>query len=895
MGERTSGVFLFTDLVGSTRLWEQHSKAMEADLARHDELIRTVSADHGGAEYSTAGDSFGMAFASAKEAVAAAVTVQRKLARQEWSVPGGLRVRLGIHLGTAQRRSGGWYGPPLNEAARIMSVAHGGQIVVSEPVAALLPAEQVVDLGTHRLRDIDGERRLYQVVADGLPSEFPPLRSIGRQLSTLPAQRTTLIGRHTHVDRIDAAVADHRLVTVVGPGGMGKTRAAIEAAGRAIGRFPAGVFFVDLTRLTDDRGVAAAFVDGIGRAAPPGSTAAEHLVAELAERQALLVVDNCEHVIDAVAEVIESVLTAAPWVHVLATSREVLGVAGEHVVVLPGLGTDGPGSPAARLFIERALDADSTVDFGEAELAAVAEIVQRLDGMPLAIELAAARTRSMRPGQILAHLDDRFGILVGARRADPRQRTLETTIAWSYDLLDVDEQRALRALAVCAGPVTLETTARLLGLDELTALQRLDTLVAKSLVVPVVADGRVNGYRLLETIRAFGRRRSAALGEVHRMQTALEHALLPPLDEIDDDFFGFLNSRCNWTANSLLEATTRGDAATQALEQGRLDAAAYLVLAATTPTDPGGHGRMLSNARRLVEHGDELRDSAQVAARTAKMALETFTNRYLDTFETAREAQWRLGRGDPRCRIFDAWRLMIVSTATIDEVVEETNELLPLAIAQATPPHDVATSMMAIARAVGLYLATGDAADARQAGLLAAAWAEPGTAVHSLAVSWLAWLGYLEDTESERSPSTARADALPDNGMPDVAIAQTLADQATTDARAHRLVRLARSRPLGRWIHEESTFLVPFAWLAIEQGELERAASLLDACATVEIATATGLIKALQRLEECQTGEPVNLWAIAPRLMDRDPEHLRRAPSVLAAELERWDATPPPA
>src|SRR5688572_25623179 len=174
---------------------------MEADLARHDELIRSVSADHGGVEYSTAGDSFGMAFASAKEAVAAAVTVQRKLVRQEWSVPGGLRIRLGIHLGTAQRRSGGWYGPPLNEAARIMSVAHGGQIVVSEPVAALLPADQVVDLGTHRLRDIDGERRLYQVVAEGLPSEFPPLRSIGRQLSTLPAQRTTLIGRHAHVAR----------------------------------------------------------------------------------------------------------------------------------------------------------------------------------------------------------------------------------------------------------------------------------------------------------------------------------------------------------------------------------------------------------------------------------------------------------------------------------------------------------------------------------------------------------------------------------------------------------------------------------------------------------------------------------------------------------------------
>ena len=211
------------------------------------------------------------------------------------------------------------------------------------------------------------------------------------------------------------------------------------------------------------------------------------------------------------------------------------------------------------------------------------------------------------------------------------------------------------------------------------------------------------------------------------------------------------------------------------------------------------------------------------------MALETFTNRYLDTFETAREAQWRLGRGDPRRRIFDAWRLMIVSTATIDEVVEETNELLPLAIAQATPPHDVATSMMAIARAVGLYLATGDAADARRSGLLAVAWAEPGTAVHSLAVSWLAWLGYLEDTGSEPPPSAARADALADNGMPDVAIAQTLADHATTDARGTGSCASPGADPSAGGLTRSPTFLVPFAWLAIEQGELERAASLLDA------------------------------------------------------------------
>ena len=522
MGEHVWAAYVFTDVVGSTRLWAEHSEAMERDLARHDEIVRALAVACGGVECSTAGDSFGLVFPDQSSAVSAAVAIQRALAHETWTVPGGIRVRIGIHVGTAQSRSGGWYGPPLNEAARIMSVAHGGQIVVSGSVADVLPDEQVTDLGTHQLRDIDGDRHLFQIRADGLETGFPPLRSQRRQVSTLPAQRTTLIGRDVDVDRVRSVLDRHRLITVVGAGGVGKTRVAIEAGGRAAERFPSGVFFVDLAAVTDDAGVPGAFIDGIGRARPPERSATDHLVVELAERHALLVVDNCEHVVDAAAELLDQLLAHAPLLHALATSREPLGLAGERVVDLLPLEADGPDSPAVQLFVERAVDAGCIGAFGRAELDTVVEIVSRLDGVPLAIELAAARARTMSADHILSHLDDRFRLLTGRRGGDPRQRTLETAIAWSYDLLEPDEQRALRTLALCAGPTSLTTAARLLGVDAPAASDRLGALAAKSLLVPIEDRGHVHGYRLLETIRAFGRDRLLELGDLDRARLALE-------------------------------------------------------------------------------------------------------------------------------------------------------------------------------------------------------------------------------------------------------------------------------------------------------------------------------------------------------------------------------------
>jgi class 3 adenylate cyclase len=257
------GVFLMTDIVSSTRLWAEHPEAMGSDLAVHDDVLRHAIAEHGGVTISTAGDSFFAAFDRSHDAVGAAVAAQQVLAATTWQVSDGIRVRMAVHLGAAQRRGESWYGPPLNETARMTAVAHGGQIVVSEDVAALLSDVALVDLGEHRLRDLDGTRRLFQVSVPGLATDFPSLRSMGSFVTTLPAQRTALIGRDDFIGRIRRLLLEHRLVSLIGPGGVGKTRAAIEAAGEELGSSPGGVFFVDLTTAADDADVLAAVVSGV--------------------------------------------------------------------------------------------------------------------------------------------------------------------------------------------------------------------------------------------------------------------------------------------------------------------------------------------------------------------------------------------------------------------------------------------------------------------------------------------------------------------------------------------------------------------------------------------------------------------------------------------------------
>ncbi len=663
---------------------------MQSDLSVHDDIMRSVFAWRGGLVFSNAGDSFGAAFDSPRDAVAAAIDIQQDLGRRGWSVDGGILVRIGIHTGEAQLRNENFYGAALNEAARIMAAGHGGQIIVSEEVASEID-HPTRPLGVHRLRDLVGRWPLHQVDVPGLPNEHMPPRSLDDHRSTLPTQRTSLIGRDSEVEMLRDLLGSHRLVTLLGAGGIGKTRVAVEVAGRSAASFPGGVFFVDLTKVSSRDSVVPAFVDGIARAVPPDRSAAEHVITELSGSESLVVVDNCEHVADSTATFLDELLAACEHVHVLTTSRVLLELADEHTVTLAPLRTDSPESPAVQLFIERALAADATAYFDAAAVDTIHTITARVDGLPLAVELAAARIRTLAPSQILTHLDDRFRLLVGTPRRDERQRSLEDTIAWSFDLLDVGEQRAFRTLAVCAGAVTLETAARLLGCDQLGAADYMESLLNKSLIHAVAGGESERGYRLHESMRAFGLRQLDEEGELDKAHLALEAALVPPHEEIAADFLAFSDAHCDWTNRTALEATTRRAAAIHAQEEGRLESAAFIYVTATSPEEPGAHQRMLERVQELRAHVEDLSPSARTALWEAQMWLETFTFRLADMLHTATDALDDLAETDPSRRIFLAYRLLAMTIVDPVSVISDTDELLPGLVEGLRRPHDYAS------------------------------------------------------------------------------------------------------------------------------------------------------------------------------------------------------------
>jgi predicted ATPase/class 3 adenylate cyclase len=546
--------FLLTDVEGSTRAWEAHPDAMAAAMARHDAILRGAIEAHGGYVFSTAGDAFASAFAGAADAAGAALDVQRALHGEPWPPPVALRVRVGLHTGDAVERDGDYFGPTVNRAARIMAAGHGGQTLASAATArALDPAVYALtDLGEHRLRDLDGAERLVQVGGDGLPAEFPPLRTADRYESTLPAQRSTFVGRDEERRRVAQLLATHRLVTLTGVGGTGKTRLAIEVAHAAADEAPGGVFFVDLGRIGDEALVWQAVAAGIAFTPDAATPIGPQVTGRLRARRALLVVDNCEHVIDEAAPAVDEILAACPEVRILATSREALGVDGERVHAVRPLSTeasDGRLSPAVRLFLERATAADAPA-FGAADVVAIREICARLDGLPLAIELAAGRLGLLSPAEILARLEDRFRLLTGGRRGKrSRHRTLEETIAWSYDLLDDGEQFLLRQLSVFPAAFALSRASAVATRDERETLDLLDGLVARSLVQTERPDEGATRYRLLETIREYAQAKLLEAGEAeaarhrHLVDTTermeAEHGAIflvtPAVDELQDD------------------------------------------------------------------------------------------------------------------------------------------------------------------------------------------------------------------------------------------------------------------------------------------------------------------------------------------------------------------------
>ncbi|MGO9354520.1 MAG: ATP-binding protein, partial [Mycobacterium sp.] len=495
-----SGVvtFLFTDVEGSTRRWENDADAMRAALAAHDEVLRAAIEAHGGWLFKHTGDGVCAAFASPRSAVDAAVAAQRVLE---------LPVRMGIATGEAELRGADYFGAVLNRVARVMAAGHGGQILLAESTAGLLSGVDLLDLGPRRLRDVPTPVGVFQVQADGLHTDFPPLRALDVTPGNLRSATTSFIGRESEVAELQAAVKAHRLVTLTGVGGVGKTRLATEVAARLADEFPDGVWFFDLAAVTDPAVVPDAVAAVLGIIQQPGKSVAESVAAALEGRVRLLVFDNCEHVRDAAADLVEAILAHSATVKIVATSREGLGVADEQLWLVPSLDVGaGIDSAAVTLFVERAHSVASRFSLATPdEAAAVVEICRRLDGIPLAIELAASRMASMTVSEVRDRLDQRFRLLVGSRRGLERHHTLRHAVQWSYDHLDDAEKELLERCSVFAGGFDLQSVCAVAGsddLDDFAVLDLLDALVRKSLLVADRSAGRTR-FSMLETIRQF--------------------------------------------------------------------------------------------------------------------------------------------------------------------------------------------------------------------------------------------------------------------------------------------------------------------------------------------------------------------------------------------------------
>ena len=530
-GELPTGTvtFLFSDIEGSTRLWEQQSVEMAEALERHDVIVRDAIDRHGGHVFATGGDGFGAVFQRAERAVAAAVAAQRHLVSEQWSDACPIRVRMGLHSGETRERDGDFFGPTVNRCARIMAAAKPTQILVS-PVTRGVVVENGLDgvgfdvAGTAVLRGTTDRLTLYSLVASGLPVVREPLVSVGGG-GNVVAPLSSFVGRETELAGLSRAVDEHRLVTLIGVGGVGKTRLAIEAGLEAWDRRD-GVWLVELGLIDSVDEVAAAVSDALRLQPTPGVDFAESVADWCSTRNLLIVLDNCEHVLRGAASFVGALLAAAPQVKVLATSREPLMVKGEHVVPVPSLSLDGPTgvwSEAMEFFAERARSEAPALDISGHE-EDVREICERLDGIPLALELAASRVRGLSIPEISKRLDERFRLLTGGRSGSvERHATLRATVDWSYDLLDRGEKDLFERLAVFAGRFSVDDVVGLAGegVDEFEVIDTLSALVNRSLVM---RDDQLPEYRLLETLRAYGRERLTLDDRIDEVRA--DHAVL---------------------------------------------------------------------------------------------------------------------------------------------------------------------------------------------------------------------------------------------------------------------------------------------------------------------------------------------------------------------------------
>ena len=570
MSELPTGTvtFLLTDIEGSTTLWEQYPEAMPQALARHDALAAATVRQHGGVLVKSRGegDSLFAVFARTTDAVTAACALQRALLAESWPAQTPLRVRMALHTGEADLRDGDYYGPAVNRCARLRAVAHGGQILLSAATAELvrdsLPeGAGLLDMGEQRLRDLTHSVHVFQLLHPALPSHFPSLKSLDALPNNLPRQLTSFIGWEKEMQEVRRLLASTCLLTLTGPGGGGKTRLALQVGGDLLEAFSDGVWLAELALLTDAALVPQAVASALDVREEPGRLLSQTLTEHLRQKHLLLLLDNCEHVLPACAELADTLLRACPNLRILATSREGLAIAGETTYQVPSLSRPDPRRlpanggdlvaslsqyEAIRLFIERALATMPSFAVTHHNAPAVAQVCHQLDGIPLAIELAAARVKALPAEQIAERLDDRFRLLTGgSRTALPRQQTLRALIDWSYDLLSAQERALFHRIAVFVGGFTLEAAEQVIGDRELgtgegqegvarqsdakqaeegifpvtsdEVLDLLSGLVDKSLLVAEDQGGRAR-YHLLETLRQYAREKLQQSGLLEPVQ-----------------------------------------------------------------------------------------------------------------------------------------------------------------------------------------------------------------------------------------------------------------------------------------------------------------------------------------------------------------------------------------
>jgi predicted ATPase/class 3 adenylate cyclase len=517
-------VFLFTDIEGSTRLWEQQPEAMSVAVARHDQLLRSVVTSHDGVVVKMSGDGIHAVFVDVHQALTAAVAIQRHFDDQSW--PGlKLTIRCGLHAGSAESRDGDYYGTAVNRAARLCNAANGGQIIFSHAVFVLIGEKlakplEVKTLGTLRLRDLSEAETVYQLQHPALPADFPALRQLSTNPNNLPFLLNSFVGRFNEISNIGQLFKESRLVTLIGIGGIGKTRLALQASANLLDRFADGVWVVPLAAITETANIAAQVMQVLALR-PQGSLSIEaQLIEHLRDKKTLLVLDNCEHVIDGAAHFCTNLLQQSAHTYILATSREGLEIDGEAAYSVPVLALPDPDFSlganlptvstfaqiaSVRLFLDRAALNCPSFRLVDDEVATLARICFRLDGIPLAIELAAACLRTMTLTEIDRGMDDRFGLLVsGSRVAAPRQKTLQATLAWSYALLNDDERALFAQLAIFSGGGSFAAVAKICDLRDDNAARLIQALADKSLIQLTDVAGEKR-FTMLETLRQFGK------------------------------------------------------------------------------------------------------------------------------------------------------------------------------------------------------------------------------------------------------------------------------------------------------------------------------------------------------------------------------------------------------